>query len=163
MEEKLKKKLKSECRIVLFGLVILLGLILFIGMYSLVICLGLNKAPGTEKEYSLKMILAAAFILLCGSVIVLKVLLPVGKDYRLIQRREYRIIEATFMRYDFQKVGDRHSVMRTIPLFCDTVTREILTFDIEEELEQDVCYRIAYLPNTKIAVVENCGEGAGNS
>ena len=39
-------------------------------------------------------------------------------------------------------------------MFCDTGTREILTFSWEEELEQDVCYRIGYLPNTRIAVID---------
>ncbi len=91
MEEKLRKKLKSESRIILFGLVILLGLALFIAMFSLVVCLGLDKATEAEKQNNPKIILAAALIFLCGSVVFLKILIPVGKDYQLLKKREYRI------------------------------------------------------------------------
>ncbi len=154
MEEKLRKKLKSESRIILFGLVILLGLALYIGMFSLVVCLGLDKATEAEKQDNLKIILAAVLIFMCGSAMFLKIMIPVGKDYQLLKKHEYRIIEATFIRYDYQKNVKENYPMRAVPLFCDTVTREILTFPWEEELEQDVCYRIGYLPNTRIAVID---------
>ena len=97
----------------------------------------------------------APVILLIGAITGAFVKLwPYRKDLQLIRKHEYRVIEATFLRYDYQIVNAKRSQMYTIPLFCDTLTKEILTFSVDEELEQDVCYRIGYLPNTRTAVVE---------
>ncbi len=129
---------------------ILVGITLFWFLDSLLTYELVEMKEGTD----LKELFASGVFLLGGVVAAVVTLLPYGKDLGLIRKREYRLIEATFIRYDFQPVGGKNSRMRSVPLFCDTLTREILTFNLDEELVQDVCYRIGYLPHTKTAVIE---------
>ena len=108
MEEKLRKKLKSESRIVLLGLVILLGLALYIGIFSLVVCLGLDKATEVEKQHNLKIILAAVLFFMCGSAMFLKIMIPVGKDYQLLKKHEYRINTFSHQGFDHRPSSFHH-------------------------------------------------------
>lgn len=159
MEEKLFQKLKSSCRLILGCTMILAVICLLWFAYSLSEYPSENEAVDMQNGKEL-LWLFAPIVLLIGAITAAFVkLLPYGKDLRLLRKHEYRVIEATFLRYDYQRVNANRSPMYTIPLFCDTLTKEILTFSIDEELEQDVCYRIAYLPNTRTAVVEPDHEG----
>ena len=154
MEEKLLQKLKSHCRFILGFTMILTCISMLWFLSSLLAYPSENEVVDMKNGKELLWLLAP-FVLLIGAITAAFVkLLPYGKDFRLIRKHEYRVIEATFLRYDYQRVNAKISQMYTIPLFCDTLTREILTFSIDEELEQDVCYRIGYLPNTRTAVVE---------
>lgn len=151
MEEKLMKKLKERFAMMLAAMAILLCIALFMLIGSLLTVLGVTKMieMGDETE-----LLASAVFFLGAIVAAVVTLRPFLRDYRSIRKHEYRVLEAVFVRYDFQKTGDENSRLRRIPLFCDTVTREMLTFDLDEELIQDECYRIAYLPKSRTAVIE---------
>ncbi len=154
MEEKLFQKLKSNCRLILTCTMILAVICLLWFAYSLSEYPSENEAVGMKNGKELLWLFAPIVLLIGAITAAFMKLLPYGKDLRLLRKHEYRVIEATFLRYDYQRVDASRSQMYTIPLFCDTLTREILTFSIDEELEQDVCYRIGYLPNTRTAVVE---------
>ena len=98
-----------------------------------------------------------AALLLGMSIAGTVTLVPYKKDLDLIRRHECRVIEATFVRFDYRRSNDEDRHLDAVPLFQDTLTREIVTFSIDEKeyemLERDACYRIGYLPNTKIALV----------
>ena len=138
----------------LLTIIVLLGIALFVLGESLLSYADLIEMIEMKEDAELKALLASVVFFLGAVVASIVVLLPFLRDYRSIRKHEYRVIEAIFVRYDFRKTGGENSDMRAIPLFCDTLTREILTFDWEEELIQDECYRIGYLPNTKTAVIE---------
>ena len=154
MEEKLFQKLKSNCRLILTCTMILAVICLLWFAYSLSEYPSENEAVDMQSGKELLWLFAPVILLIGAITAAFVKLLPYRKDLQLIRKHEYQVIEATFLRYDYQRVNAKSSQMYTIPLFCDTLTREILTFSIDEELEQDVCYRIGYLPNTRTAVVE---------
>ena len=154
MEEKLFQKLKSNCRFILGFTMILTCISMLWFLSSLLAYPSENEVVDMKNGKELLWLLAP-FVLLIGAITGAFVkLLPYGKDLRLIRKHEYRVIEATFLRYDYQRENADSSRLHPVPLFCDTLTKEILTFSVDEELEQDVCYRIGYLPNTRTAVVE---------
>ena len=159
MEEKLFQKLKSNCRLILTCTMILAVICLLWFAYSLSEYPSENEAVDMQRGKELLWLFAPVILLIGGITAAFVKLLPYGKDLRLIRKHEYRVIEATFLRYDYQKEDANSSRMHPVPIFCDTLTKEILTFSIDEELEQDVCYRIGYLPNTRTAVVEPYHEG----
>lgn len=154
MEEKLLQKLKSHCRFILGFTMILAVICLLWFAYSLSEYPSENEAVDMQGGKELLWLFAPVILLIGGITAACMKLWPYRKDLQLIRKHEYRVIEATFLRYDYQRVNAKISQMYTIPLFCDTLTKEILTFSVDEELEQDVCYRIGYLPNTRTAVVE---------
>ena len=154
MEEKLYRKLKSDCRFILICMTILVCIFIAWFLGSLLTYLDIMKFFEMKEETKLKELLEPVVLLLGAMTVGSVTLLPYGKDLRLIRKHEYRIIEATFLRYDYQNINGKTSKMRAVPLFCDTLTKEILTFPLDEELEQGVCYRIGYLPNTKTAVID---------
>jgi hypothetical protein len=154
MEEKLYQKLKRDCRLILLCTMILTGVFLLWFLSSLLTYLGVMTLVEMKDEMEMLSLLAPT-VLLIGAIVAASVKsFPYGKDLRMIRKHEYRIIEATFLRYDYQRVNADSSRMYAVPLFCDTLAKEILTFSVDKELEQDVSYRIGYLPNTKTATIE---------
>ena len=155
MEEKLLQKLKSHCRFILGFTMILAVICLLWFVYSLSEYPSENEVFDMKNGKELLWLLAPIVLLVCAIAGAIVKLLPYRKDLRLLRKHEYRVIEATFLRYDYQRENADSSRLHPVPLFCDTLTKEILTFSVDEELEQDVCYRIGYLPNTRTAVVES--------
>jgi hypothetical protein len=154
MEEKLYQKLMRDCRLILLCTMILIGVFLLWFLSSLLTYLGVMTLVEMKDEMEMLSLLAPT-VLLIGAIVAASVKsFPYGKDLRMIRKHEYRIIEATFLRYDYQRVNADSSRMHAVPLFCDTLAKEILTFSVDKELEQDVSYRIGYLPNTKTAAIE---------
>ena len=154
MEEKLLQKLKRDRQLILTCTMILAVICLLWFAYSLSEYPSGNEAVDMQSGKELLWLFAPVILLIGAITGAFVKLWPYRKDLQLIRKHEYRVIEATFLRYDYQIVNAKRSQMYTIPLFCDTLTKEILTFSVDEELEQDVCYRIGYLPNTRTAVVE---------
>lgn len=154
MEEKLRQKLKRNCGTMLASMAVLVGIAFFLLMGTLLTSTGVIQMIEMKEEKELKVLLAAILFFLGSIVASIVTLRPYLLDYRAMQKHDYRVIEAVFVRYDYQKTGDEDSTLREIPIFCDAVTREMLTFDLDEELEQDADYRIAYLPQSRTAVVE---------
>ncbi len=158
MEERLLKNLKKRYRFVLIVEMILLGLAV-LGLFAVLLTYTSVIALVDLKDgVDIKIMLFCAVLLLGMLIAGAFALVPYVKDLNLLRKHEYRLIEATFVRFDYQLSNSEDSRLDAIPLFQDTLTRELMTFSIDEvELgapERDDLYRIAYLPNSRLAVLE---------
>jgi hypothetical protein len=155
MEEKLHSLFKKKFWIGLAGFSVipiaaLLMLIVFLLSYFDVIPLFHMRT-----SHELPALVFSVSLLMCGSFVSVKrFLLPYVRDYRLLKNKEYRVIEGVVLRYDFRDDGGDPPTMVEIPIIRDRVTGEIMELDLGSYMIQNACYRIGYLPNTGIAVVE---------
>ena len=158
MEERLLQHLKKRYRIVLISMMVLLGIAVFWLLAVLLTYADVMELVDMKDGTEIKAQVICAALLLGALIAGTVTLVPYRTDIVLLRKHEYRLIEATFVRYDYQLSHDEDSRLHAVPLFQDTLTKEILTFPLDEKdlesLGRDVCYRIAYLPNTRIAVVE---------
>ena len=158
MEERLLQNLKNRYRFVLIGEMILLVVVVLGIIAALLSYLNVISWMDIMGGVDIKVQCICAALLLGMSIAGTVTLVPYKKDLDLIRRHECRVIEATFVRFDYRRSNDEDRHLDAVPLFQDTLTREIVTFSIDEKeyemLERDACYRIGYLPNTKIAVVD---------
>ena len=155
MEEKLRSLLKKKfwIRAVCFSVIPIAALLMFI--VFLLSNLDVIPLLRMRTSHELLALVFSVSLLVCGSLIgVKRFLLPYIRDHRLLKNKEYRVIEGVVLRYDFRDDGGDPSTMVEIPIIQDRVTGEIMELDLGSYLIQNACYRIGYLPNTKIAVVD---------
>lgn len=155
MEEKLyslfKKKFFAE--LICFLIVPFVALVLLIvSLLSRMDVISLRHIGDTHELLALTI---SVCLLVCGSLIGFrKFLLPYVRDYRLLKRKEYRVIQGIVLRYDFRNDGADPPTRLEIPVIQDTETGEIVELDLGRYLIQNACYQICFLPRCKIAVIE---------
>ena len=154
MEERLLQNLKNRYRFVLIGEMILLVVVVLGIIAALLSYLNVISWMDLMGGVDIKVQCICAALLLGMSIAGAVALVPYKKDLDLIRRHEYRVIEGVVLRYDFRNDGGDPPTMVEIPIIQDRVTGEIMELDLGSYLIQNACYRIGYLPNTKIAVVD---------
>ena len=154
MEERLLQNLKNRYRFVLIGEMILLVVVVLGIIAALLSYLNVISWTDIMGGVDIKVQCICAALLLGMSIAGAVALVPYKKDLDLIRRHEYRVIEGVVLRYDFRNDGGDPPTMVEIPIIQDRVTGEIMELDLGSYLIQNACYRIGYLPNTKIAVVD---------
>ena len=154
MEERLLQNLKNRYRFVLIGEMILLVVVVLGLIAALLSYLNVISWMDIMGGVDIKVQCICAALLLGMSIAGAVALVPYKKDLDLIRRHEYRAIEGVVLRYDFRNDGGDPPTMVEIPIIQDRVTGEIMELDLGSYLIQNACYRIGYLPNTKIAVVD---------
>ena len=154
MEERLLQNLKNRYRFVLIGEMILLVVVVLGIIAALLSYLNVISWMDIMGGVDIKVQCICAALLLGMSIAGAVALVPYKKDLDLIRRHEYRVIEGVVLRYDFRNDGGDPPTTVEIPIIQDRVTGEIMELDLGSYLIQNACYRIGYLPNTGIAVVE---------